>query len=94
VLVDRRAAALEKFVQLWRVTGSVVFAIQFEPNAAAPGKVAGEIVEKKFPFRRAPKVGLFVIVKTNHESGHEIELFSEIGKGNEGMNTPDHAWYT
>ena len=94
MLVDFGSAQCEKFSQLGRIESSIVFAIQFEPNAAAPGKVAGEIVERKFPFWRAPKVGLFVIVKTNHESGNEIELFSEIGKGNEGMNTPDHAWYT
>lgn len=84
MLVDFGPAQCEKFAQLWRVTGSVVFAIQFEPNSAARGKMAGEIGEKEFPFRHSPKVSLFVIVKTNQKGADEIEFFSEIGRGTKG----------
>jgi len=56
--------------------------------------MAGEIGEKEFPFRRSPKIGLFVVVKANQEGGDEIEFFSEIGEGNKGQDTPDHAAYT
>jgi len=54
-------------------------------------EVAGKVVEKEFPFRHPPKAGLFVVVKTNHERGDEIELFAEIGQGNEWADTRYHA---
>src|SRR5438128_5604715 len=50
-----------------------------------------EIVEKKFPFRHAPQVGHFVIVKANHESGNEVEFTSQIGQWDERLHAPDNA---
>ena len=51
----------------------------------------GQVVEKEFPFRHTPKIRLFVIVKTNHESGDEVEFFSQIGQWDERLHAPDHA---
>src|SRR5437660_10267784 len=51
----------------------------------------GQVVEKEFPFRHTPKMRLFVIVKTNHERGDEVEFFSQIGQRDERPHAPDHA---
>src|SRR5215467_14121399 len=48
-----------------------------------------EIVEKKFPLPHAPKIGLFMVVKADQESSHDIE-FSQVGKGIERSDSPDH----
>jgi len=39
----------------------------------------GKVVEEKFPLWHAPKIGLFVVVETDHEGGDEIELCLEVG---------------
>src|SRR6266852_1056027 len=49
------------------------------------------VVEKKVPFRHAPKARYFVIVKADHVSGDDIELSAEIGKWNKALHTPDQA---
>jgi len=51
----------------------------------------GQIVEKEFPFRHTPKIRLFVIVKTNHESGDDVEFVSQIGQRHERLHAPDHT---
>jgi len=41
--------------------------------------MSGEVVEEKFPLSYAPKIGLFVIIETDHERGKEVESLAEIG---------------
>jgi len=50
-----------------------------------------KIVEEKVPFSDAPKIGLFVIVETDHECGYEIELCSEVGEGIESSDSLDYT---
>jgi len=51
----------------------------------------GKVVEEKFPFSHTPKIGLFVIVETDHECGNEIELCSELGEGIESSDSLDYT---
>ena len=38
----------------------------------------GEVVQKEFPLRNAPKAGHLVIVEANHEGGNGIEFLAEV----------------
>jgi len=51
----------------------------------------GEVIEKEFPLGHAPKVGLFVVIETDHEGRDEIELCPEVG---EWLKSTDSLDYT
>ena len=91
MVFDLPAATFEKLLQLGRVTGSVVFAVQLQPDATARREMLCQIIEKEFPFGDSPQAWLLVIVKANHECGNEVEFFAEIGQGNEWLNAPGHT---
>lgn len=91
MIVDLGAAVLEKFLQLGRVTGSVILAIELEPDASIGREMLGEIVKEEFPFGNAPQIGLLVAVETNLKGGDKVEFLSEIGQGNEWLDLPDDA---
>ena len=38
----------------------------------------GQIIQKEFPLRDAPKSGHLVIVEANHEGGNDVELLTEV----------------
>jgi hypothetical protein len=50
----------------------------------------GQIIEKKFPLRHIPKIGLFMIVKADQESSDKIEL-PQVGKGIESFDLSNHT---
>src|ERR1043166_2269554 len=52
-----------------------------------------QIVQKKFPLRYTPYVGLFVPIEANEERSDHIE-FAQIGQGIESFDFPDHTSYT
>src|SRR5438309_12123422 len=49
-----------------------------------------QIVEKKFPLRHAPDIGLFMTIEADQERSDEIE-FSQVGQRLERFNLPDHT---
>ena len=51
----------------------------------------GKVVEEKFPLGHGPKIGLFMVVKTDHEGGDEVELCPELGEGIESSDSPDYT---
>ncbi len=91
MLVDPGAAVFEKFFQLRRVEGPVVFLIQFKPDSAARFEMLRQIVEKKIPLRHAPKSGHLVIVEANHESGNDIEFLTEVREGTKRLDLLNNA---
>src|SRR5215469_17076240 len=53
----------------------------------------GQIVQKKFPLRHAPKSGHLVIVEANHESRNQVKSLSEVWqrtKRLDSLNNPAH----
>jgi len=50
----------------------------------------GQIVEKKFPLRHAPHIGLFMTIEADQERSDQIE-FPQVGQGIECFDLPDHA---
>ena len=52
-----------------------------------------QIVEKKFPLRHAPHIGLLMMVEADQERSDQIE-FSQVGQGLESFDLPDYAAHT
>jgi hypothetical protein len=50
----------------------------------------GEVIQKEFPLRHGPKIGLFMVIEADQEGSNEIES-SQVGKGIEGFDLPDHT---
>ena len=51
----------------------------------------GEVVEKEFPLRDAPKSGHFVIVKANHKGGNDIELLTQVRQRTKRLDSLNDA---
>ena len=49
-----------------------------------------QIVDKELPLWHLPKIGHFVVVEANHESGDEIEFSSQIGERPKSFNPLDY----
>ena len=52
-----------------------------------------QIVEKKFPLRHAPDIGLFMMIEADQERSDQIE-FPQVGQGLESFDLPDYAAHT
>ena len=52
-----------------------------------------QIVQKKFPLRHAPYIGLFMTIEADQECSNQIE-FSQVGQGIESFDFPDHTAHT
>ena len=50
-----------------------------------------EIIEKKIPFRHAPKSGHLMIVEANHERGNDIEFLTQVWERTKRLNSLNDA---
>jgi len=53
--------------------------------------MSGEVVEKEFPLRDAPKSGHLVIVKANHKGGNDIELLTQVRQRTKRLDSLNDA---
>src|ERR1700752_2472616 len=50
-----------------------------------------QIVEKEFPFRNAPHIGLFMTIEADQEGSDHVELPYGVGQRNKSVDLPDHT---
>ena len=71
--------------------GAIRFRIQLKPDHRTVVQVLGQVVEEKAPLLDFPDLVRIVAVKTDHVCGHVIELLSEIGQRDKGLNLANDA---